>query len=157
MLRFPRKIVIASGKGGVGKSMLASSLAILFSKAGKKIVAIDSDVDAPNLAIWLGGISSWDKSKKVSTIEKPIIDLKKCNGCGACASACQFHALKIENKKVKLNTFLCEGCGVCRIVCPQNAIKMVAVNNAQINIKNKTKYNFPLISAQLFQIGRAHV
>ncbi len=46
------KIAIASGKGGVGKSMLASSLSILFSRE-KKIVALDCDVDAPNLAIWL--------------------------------------------------------------------------------------------------------
>jgi len=144
------KIVIASGKGGVGKSMLASSLAILFSKAGKKIVAIDSDVDAPNLAIWLGGITSWDTKKQVSTVEKPIIDPEKCNGCGACVAACQFHALSLEAKKAKLNQFFCEGCGVCKIVCPQGAIKMQMVDNAQINIKNKTKYNFPLISAQLF-------
>ena len=88
------KIVVASGKGGVGKSMLASSLAILFSKADKKIVAIDCDVDAPNLAIWLGGISSWDTEKKVSTTEKPVIDLEKCNGCGACVAACQFQDRK---------------------------------------------------------------
>ena len=145
-----QKIVIASGKGGVGKSMIASSLAILFSKADKNIIAIDCDVDAPNLAIWLGGINSWDGSKKVSTIEKPVIDLEKCNGCGACIRECQFHSLSLQAKKAKLNHFLCEGCGVCKIVCPQKAIKMVTVDNAQINIKNKTKYNFPLISAQLF-------
>jgi MinD superfamily P-loop ATPase len=144
------KIVVASGKGGVGKSMIASSLAILFSQSNKKIVAIDCDVDAPNLAIWLGGISSWDTQKKVSTVEKPIIDLKKCNGCGICVTACQFHSLSLEVKKAKLNHFLCEGCGVCKIVCPQNAIKMATVNNARINIKNKTRFNFPLISAQLF-------
>jgi len=144
------KIVIASGKGGVGKSMIASSLAILFSQAGKKIVTVDCDVDAPNLAIWLGGVDYWDAQKKVSTIEKPVIDLEKCNGCGACVATCQFHALGLEAKKAKLNSFFCEGCGVCKIVCPRDAIKMSVVDNAQINIKNKTKYNFPLISAQLF-------
>lgn len=144
------KLVIASGKGGVGKSMVAASLAILFSKNSKKIVACDCDVDAPNLDIWLGGINSWDKAKKVSTLEKPIIDLGKCNACGLCVSSCQFQALKIENKKIKLNHFLCEGCGVCKIVCPQKAIRMRQVNNAQIKIKNKTKYGFPVISAQLF-------
>lgn len=143
------KIVVASGKGGVGKSMITSSLAILFGQKNK-VVAIDCDVDAPNLAIWLGGINAWDSQKKVSTIEKPVIDLEKCNGCGLCVNNCQFHALSLKNKKAKLNHFLCEGCGVCKIVCPQNAIKMTTINNAQINIKNKTKYGFPLISAQLF-------
>jgi len=47
------ELVILSGKGGVGKSMLASALAMLFAKENK-VVAIDCDVDAPNLAIWLG-------------------------------------------------------------------------------------------------------
>ena len=49
------KIVIASGKGGVGKSMLTSALAMLFAK-NEKVVAVDCDVDAPNLAIWLGEV-----------------------------------------------------------------------------------------------------
>jgi len=144
------KMVVASGKGGVGKSMLASSLAILFAKDGKKIIACDADVDAPNLAVWLGGVSDWDKSKKITTLEKPVIDKQKCIGCGKCVQNCQFNALRIENKKAKLNYFFCEGCGVCQIVCPQKAIKLVPVKNAQILIKNKTKHGFPLISAQLF-------
>jgi len=46
------KLAIASGKGGVGKSMLSSSLAMLFAKKFKT-TAVDCDVDAPNLAIWL--------------------------------------------------------------------------------------------------------
>jgi len=50
------KLVISSGKGGVGKSMLASALAMLFAKK-EKIVAVDADVDAPNLAIWLNEVS----------------------------------------------------------------------------------------------------
>jgi len=143
------KIIVASGKGGVGKSMLASSLAILFSH-DNKIIALDCDVDAPNLAIWLGGETEWDQSKKISTIKKPKINLKKCNGCGLCVKNCQFKALSIKNKKVRLNSFICEGCGVCKIVCPQKAIEFKNVENAQIDIKNKTKFGFPLLSAQLF-------
>ena len=49
------KLIICSGKGGVGKSMLTSALAMLFAQH-KKVVAVDCDADAPNLAIWLGGI-----------------------------------------------------------------------------------------------------
>jgi len=45
------KIVVASGKGGTGKSMLASSLALLFSEV-TSVVACDCDVDAPNLGLW---------------------------------------------------------------------------------------------------------
>ena len=89
------KIVVASGKGGVGKSMLASSLALSFSK-NKKVVACDCDVDAPNLGLWLG-ITDHDKSEKISTSMKAKIDQKKCTKCGKCENTCKFRAIK-KNK-----------------------------------------------------------
>jgi len=141
------KIVIASGKGGVGKSMLTSALAMLFTKT-KKIVAVDCDADAPNLAIWLGGVKKWDKILPVSTLAKPEIDYKKCNGCSLCVKNCRFDALKMVNGKPKLNPFLCEGCGACEVICPQKAIKLKPVQNGEIKIK-KTKYGFPLVSGNL--------
>jgi MinD superfamily P-loop ATPase len=149
------KIVVSGGKGGVGKSMLASSLAILFAKE-KKIVAVDCDVDAPNLAIWLGGgrgkmneAEKWEKTIPVITSARPVIDYKKCDGCGICAKKCRFGAMKMVKGKPKVNPFLCEGCGLCEIVCPKGAIKLKPVQNGEIKIK-KTKYGFPLISGQLF-------
>jgi len=142
------KIVICSGKGGVGKSMLASALAVLFAR-DKKIIAVDCDVDAPNLAIWLGGVRKWDKAIKVFASARPEIDFKKCNGCGLCAEKCYFGAIEIIKGKPRVNPFLCEGCGACEVLCPQRAIKMKTIQNAKILIKN-TKYGFPLISGQLF-------
>lgn len=166
------KIVVASGKGGVGKSMLASALAMLFARLPvsqrgeparqakeKKVVAVDCDVDAPNLAIWLNEIKKWDKTLPVVTSAKPIFDYKKprtrtssvqgrCIGCGLCAKNCKFSAIKMVDGRPKLNPFLCEGCGACEVVCPQKAIKLKPVQNGQIKIKN-TKYKFPLVSGQL--------
>ena len=142
------KIVIASGKGGVGKSMLASSLAMLFAKE-RKIVAVDCDVDAPNLHLWLGEREGWDKTEKISTNEKPVINYSKCNGCGECVKICAFDALKIENCQLKVESFFCEGCAACEVVCPKKAIKMEVVKNAEIRLK-KTKWGFPLVSAQLY-------
>jgi len=146
-----KKIAIISGKGGVGKSMLASSLAILFSQDKHKIVAVDCDVDAPNLAVWLNEIGNWDEKRKISVSEKPLIDNNKINSAQAqkCVPKCKFKALIVENEKLKLNYFLCEGCGACEFFCPQGAIKMKAVKNGEIKIKN-TKYNFPLVSGHLF-------
>ena len=147
------KLVIASGKGGVGKSMLASSLAILFSRE-RKIVAVDCDVDAPNLAIWLGEPENWQEIKKISVSEKPIIDSSKLNEKEArsCAKKCRFNALEVKEGKLKLNPFLCEGCGACEIFCPNKAIKMQPVKNGEIKIKKIgwARYSFPLISGQLF-------
>ena len=144
------KLVVASGKGGVGKSMLASSLAILFAKKkDKKIVAVDCDGDAPNLDIWLGGVKKWDKIIPAVTSARPQIDYKKCNGCGLCAKNCRFSAIKMVKGKPVLNPFLCEGCGACEAICPRKAIKLKPVQNGQIRVK-RAKYNFPLVSGQLF-------
>ena len=142
------KLVIASGKGGVGKSMLTSALAMLFAE-GKEIVAVDCDVDAPNLAIWLNEIKLWDKKIPVVTSAKPEIDLNKCDGCGFCVEKCRFGALKMVNGKPKLNPFLCEGCGACEVICPLGAIRLKPVQNGEIKIK-RTRYGFPLVSGNLF-------
>ena len=140
-----KKIAVVSGKGGVGKSMLCSALAVLFSKK-YTITAVDCDVDAPNLAIWLNEQGDWSKTIPVIASAKPEIDYEKCDKCGICATHCQFSAL---SDKIELNSFLCEGCGVCELVCPQKAIKIKPVQNGEIKIK-KTKYGFPLILGQLF-------
>lgn len=142
------KLIIASGKGGVGKSMLTSALAMLFSQ-DKKVVAVDCDADAPNLAIWLGGVKKWDKIIPVIASEEPKIDYKKCNSCGLCVKNCRFSAMKMVDNKPVPNLFLCEGCGACEVVCPQGAIKLKPKQNGEIKIK-KLKYGFPLVSGNLF-------
>jgi len=143
-----KKIAIASGKGGVGKSMLASSLSMLFSQK-KKIIAVDADVDAPNLHLWLGLDEKWDKVERISTNQKPIIDYQKCHRCGQCVSACAFSAIEMIKGKPVVNPYFCEGCGVCAFVCPQRAIQLKPVDNAEIRIKNDV-FGFPLVSAQLY-------
>jgi MinD superfamily P-loop ATPase len=142
------KIVVASGKGGVGKSMLASSLALLFSKE-KKVVACDCDVDAPNMGLWLG-VEDHDKSEKISTSEKAEIDQGKCTKCGKCKEICRFSAIEVgDDDEFKVNPFLCEGCGACEIVCPVGAITCKAVKNGELRLK-KTNHGFFLVSGQLY-------
>jgi len=128
--------------------MLASALAMLFSK-DKRIVAVDCDVDAPNLHLWLGQKEDWDKIEKISTNERPVIDYEKCDGCGKCAEICAFGAIRMVKGKPKVNPFFCEGCGACEVICPKKAIKLEPVENAEIRIK-KDVHGFPLISAQLY-------
>ena len=145
------KLVISSGKGGVGKSMLCSVLVMLFAKT-KKVVAVDCDVDAPNLAIWLGEPEKWKRVKKISVSEKPVIDNSKLTQKEAkqCVNKCRFNALHLTAQgKLKLNPFLCEGCGACEVFCPEGVIKMKPVKNGEIKTK-KTGYNFPLVSGQLY-------
>ena len=140
------RIVIISGKGGVGKSMLTSSLAMLFSKNKRNIVAVDCDVDAPNLSLWLG-ISKYNTIKNVSTSKRAeIINQKLLDD--KILKICSFRAISKKGKIYQINPFLCEGCGACGIVYPE-AIKLKSIENGQIKIA-KTKYGFPLIVGQLY-------
>lgn len=139
------KIVIGSGKGGVGKSMLASSLALLFSRYGK-VVACDCDVDAPNLGLWLG-VTEYDSTEKVSVSEKAkIVNQEACDE--GILETCAFNAIEETNGKYRVNPFLCEGCGACKVLYP-NAVVINPVKNAEIRTR-QTKHSFPLVSAQLY-------
>ena len=142
------KIAISSGKGGVGKSMLTSALATLFSRE-KKVVAVDCDVDAPNLAIWLNEEKEWESIEKVSTSSKAVINHDKCVGCGLCAQKCRFNAIKMVNGKPVVNNLLCEGCGACEVLCPKKAIHLEPVKNGEIRMK-EIEPGFNLVSGQLY-------
>lgn len=138
------KIIVASGKGGTGKTMLASALAMLFSEE-KRVVACDCDVDAPNLGLWLG-VTEYDSKEKISTSEKANINQDKCIKCGKCQEICRFFAIE-KNETFKINPFLCEGCGACEVICPVKAIELKPVKNGEIRIKKMEQ--FLLISGQL--------
>jgi len=143
-----KTITILSGKGGVGKSSIAASLAVVLSKK-HKVIAADCDVDASNLALIFNkkeaDFKEWDF---ISTNQKAVFDLKKCNSCGKCLAACYFKAIDWKNNKPRLKPFACEGCEVCQMVCPTGAITMQAVQNAKIGYA-ETEYGFKIVSAQL--------
>ncbi len=146
------KIAVASGKGGVGKSMVASALAMLFAEE-RKIIAVDCDVDAPDLGIWLG-IGKLGKGEKISTSEKAVIDYSKCIRCGKCAQVCRFGAMtfggpKTQDPKPHLLSYLCEGCGACEVFCPVGAIHQEEVKNGEI-ITRETEHGFPLVTGLLY-------
>lgn len=141
--------MVVSGKGGVGKSSITASLALLLNKSRVGVTAIDCDVDAPNLSIILG-VDLRD-FKDVQASEKASIDPTKCNGCGSCVSACKIGALIDEGGRGQPPTlvhFLCEGCGACKLVCTRSAITIQRVRNGRIGIA-ETRYGFPIVSGEL--------
>ena len=114
-----KQLLILSGKGGTGKTTLASSL-IKLSKA--KAFA-DCDVDAPNLHL----IMKEDVEPKKTDfygLDMAKIDKDKCISCNLCKENCRFDAINSDNG-YKVDPFACEGCAVCTLVCPANAIDMV--------------------------------
>ena len=113
------KIAITGGKGGTGKSMVATSLAIEFAR-DKITTLIDADVECPNDHLLLS-----IKRKEFVKIYQPIPkwDFNKCTKCGKCASVCKQNAIVFVKERYPVFVKdLCIGCGACIAACPQNAI-----------------------------------
>jgi MinD superfamily P-loop ATPase len=109
------KIVVASGKGGTGKTLLAVNLAL--SLNADQI--LDCDVEEPNVHIFLK--PDVVKTKPVELLV-PIIDENKCNYCRICATFCQFNALFVAGETALVFPEMCHSCGGCKLVCPNKAI-----------------------------------
>jgi MinD superfamily P-loop ATPase len=112
------RIVVASGKGGTGKTTVATSLALSAQEASS-VRFMDCDVEAPNAALFL--IPALDIRKEVG-IQLPVVDEALCTHCGKCAEVCEFHAIAVIAKKTLIFPELCHGCGSCTLICPEKAI-----------------------------------
>ena len=111
------RIVVASGKGGTGKTTVATSLALSAGESSVRFV--DCDVEAPNAALFLN--PQLDTRREVG-IQLPVMDESLCTYCGRCAEVCEFHAIAVIGKKILIFPQLCHGCGSCTLICPEKAI-----------------------------------
>ena len=145
------QIVIASGKGGVGKSTVTASLIYLL-RDKYDLVVVDADADAPNLHLLLG-VEKWEEEKELIGARVATINQDRCVGCGICYERCPYESIKLVEGRYVVNELTCEGCGVCKLVCPvSDTITLDEVRSGVIR-KTTTKHGFPLISAQL-DVGR---
>ena len=110
-----KQLLILSGKGGTGKTTIASALV----KLSECHAFADCDVDAPNLHLVLTQ-NSIPVKKDYYGLGKAVIDQSKCLNCGFCEQNCHFGAIK----NASVDVFECEGCGVCVELCPVHAIKL---------------------------------
>jgi MinD superfamily P-loop ATPase len=112
------QIAVASGKGGTGKTTLATSLALsLMDQA--QVHYVDCDVEAPNGHIFLKPNL---EQQSPAVILVPQIQSERCSLCGKCVEVCQFHALAKVGRTVMVFPQLCHGCGSCTWNCPEGAI-----------------------------------
>jgi len=114
------KIAIASGKGGTGKTTIATNLACSIARMGEEVQYLDCDVEEPNGHIFLKPDTK--ETQKV-TIGVPEVDNELCNGCGKCGQLCQYSAIICLKDKPLVFEQLCHSCGGCELVCPTGAIK----------------------------------
>jgi len=125
------EVVIASGKGGTGKTFISSNLSYFLYTIGVEAIAVDADVEAPDLLLALGGVKEvlWREEFKGQTIE---INYDTCVKCGACIKACRFNALKMEDIGPVVDYALCEGFGTCMLVCPTASISFKPVKRGEL-------------------------
>jgi MinD superfamily P-loop ATPase len=132
-------IAVASGKGGTGKTTVATSLALAITtgagtetdpaslmnsanhhpELGKGPLFLDCDVEEPNAALFLK--PELDHREEVGILI-PEVDFDTCTFCGRCAEVCVWHAIAVVGSKVLVFPELCHGCGSCSLNCPEGAI-----------------------------------
>ncbi len=113
-----KKIAIASGKGGTGKTTVAVMLSRLLSKKFK-VRLLDCDVENPDCHIFF---SDAPTEKEEVCVFYPEVDTEKCNCCGRCQQVCEFNCLFVMKDRLMFFGELCHSCRGCKLVCPQGAI-----------------------------------
>jgi MinD superfamily P-loop ATPase len=111
-------ISIASGKGGTGKTLVATSLAISL-KDSHRVMLLDCDVEAPNDHIFLKPAVTGSEPVNILV---PKVAEDKCTYCGRCAEVCAYNAIAVLGDHVLTFPQLCHGCGACSYLCPEKAI-----------------------------------
>jgi len=138
------KIAITGGKGGVGKSMVATSLAVEFANRNKTML-VDADTECPNDHLLLS-----IKRKKYATVYQsvPKFNYSKCRKCGKCALACKKGAIVwVKGKYPAFVKDACIGCMACISACPYGAITETKKEIG--TIYTGKKYNVNLVSGEL--------
>jgi MinD superfamily P-loop ATPase len=109
-------ISVASGKGGTGKTTVATNLAVAI---GEGVQLLDCDVEEPNSHLFLHPTI---EEKETVFTPVPLIDEEKCTYCKKCAEICRFNAIAVFGEVILTFPELCHSCGGCVEVCPENAI-----------------------------------
>ncbi len=119
-------IAVAAGKGGTGKTLVSSSLALALARNGAGAVQLlDCDAEEPNADLLL---HPQIRDSEPVHVLMPEVDLSICTRCGRCAEVCQFSAIAVIKDAVLTFHDLCAACGACAFACPEDAISEVERN-----------------------------
>jgi len=129
-------ISVASGKGGTGKTTVATNMALAL---GSGVELLDCDVEEPNAHLFLQPVI--ERSERVET-PIPLVDERKCTFCKKCSDLCRFNALAVVGKRVLVFAELCHSCGGCMLVCPEGAITETGRELGMLNFGNRDDIGF---------------
>lgn len=113
------KIAVASGKGGTGKTTVATNLVWLASRTGLATAYLDCDTEEPNGHLFLQPVI---EARRPVARMVPQVDMARCTLCGQCSEICEFSAIVCLGQKTVVFPELCHSCGGCPLVCPAGAI-----------------------------------
>ena len=113
------RLAIASGKGGTGKTTIATNLAMRLAHHGQEVVYVDCDVEAPNGHLFLkpDEVREYPVNRLV-----PQVSQERCQHCGDCGRICRYNAILCLAERTLIYDELCHSCGGCVRVCPTRAI-----------------------------------
>jgi MinD superfamily P-loop ATPase len=140
-----KQLLILSGKGGTGKTTIASA----FIRLSKAKAYADCDVDAPNLHL-ITEQSSEPRKTDYYGLPNAEINPVLCIKCDLCRQNCRFDSISVEaDKKYKVDPFACEGCGVCEAVCPADAVTLKPAVSGELMLFANEREVFSSISSVL--------
>jgi len=113
------RLVVASGKGGTGKTLASTNLAWVAAERGLDAAYADVDVETPNGHLFLAPVLEREQRH---TVPLPMLPSGRCDGCRACQEFCQFHAILALPDSVLVFPELCHNCGGCVRVCPSRVL-----------------------------------
>ncbi len=113
------RVAFASGKGGTGKTTMATNIAALLAGRGETVRLLDADVEEPDCHLFLH--PELERTDPVEVLI-PEVDEAACTACGVCAEVCAFKAITLIGETVLVFPELCHSCGACALLCPEKAV-----------------------------------
>jgi len=143
-----KQLIILSGKGGTGKTIITAAFAQLASRGryANQVILADADVDAANLELVLQPRLLEEQDFKGGHLA--VIDQETCSSCGDCQTVCRFDAINYTDGQYVVDPIACDGCAACVYQCPTQSITMHEQVVGKFYV-SESRYG-PLYHANLF-------